>query len=193
MTGGDAGDVAVMTLNTRCAGMNGVWLKFKDIVFLVPDEFKGLDLSSLSESFDLTRDLDGAMRNAPYDLSGAPIISWILGRMAYLSAAPDFPRCEVRKDSELGEIRIRFLVIRGSVPVAKLRIGIVGGKTEFSGKASSMDDAILLLSDFLTAMLDEPEDLMDISISAKALELGGHKNEYGVVNGQLLGSVNIYE
>ncbi len=173
--------------------MNGVCLTIKDLVFLDPDEFKGLDLSSLSEKFDLTQNLDDAMRNVPYELSGAPLISWILGRMACLSAAPDFPRCAIRKDSELGEIRMRFLVTRGSVPIAKLRIGIVDGKTEFSGKSSSIDDATLLLRDFLTRMLEEPEDLMDISVSAKALELGGHKNEYGVVNGQLLGSLNTYE
>ena len=173
--------------------MNGVYFKAGDLLFLDPVEFEDLSVSTLSNRFDLTDDLHAAITHSELALHGAPLISWLLGRMAYISEAADFPASAIRRDSELGEIRMRFLVCRLTSPIAKLRIGMANGKTEFSGKAKSAVDASQLLNGFLAAMLSDVGRTMPIRVTATAAELGGYRNEYGIADGQLLGAANIYE
>lgn len=113
--------------------MYGVFFHASDMTFVDPEEFATREVKSWKMQFDGTTEL--AARAAGVPLRGAPLASWVLARLAALSESTLFPADFIRREGELGGFRIRLLAVRGTLPIAKLRIAAECGTTELIATA----------------------------------------------------------
>jgi hypothetical protein len=168
--------------------MYGVFFRAGGFVYVDPDEFATREVKSWKAPHDATAEL--AAVGAGLKLGGAPLASWVLARLAAMSESTLFPGDFVRRDSEVGGFRIRLLAVRGTEPIAKLRLVAEWGETGLSATAKDSETAAEAARGLIEALAAEPESLERCRVEARALELGGHRNEYGFDGSILLGRHN---
>lgn len=169
--------------------MDGVFFRAGGFVFVDPDEFATPAVKSWKSNHDATADL--AAIGAGLDLRGASLASWVLARLADMSESTLFPADFVRREGELGGCRIRLLDVRGTEPVARLRLAAECRAAELTATSSDTETAAAVATGLIAAMATEPASLGRCRVEVRAREMGGHRNEYGFDGGHLLGFHNI--
>lgn len=169
--------------------MYGLFFKVGDFAFVDPDEFATPAVKTWKAVFDAADELSAATTDVP--LSGAPLASWVLARLAGLSESSLFPAEFVRRESELGGFRISLLVVGRTEPVAKLRIAAECGSVELSATAADEATAADAVRGLIAALMADLAGLGRYTLEVRARELGGHRNEYGYDGFGLLGHHNI--
>ncbi len=171
--------------------MYGVFFRSEGLFFVDPDEFDVAALKSWKTPYDATTEL--AALGSQVAPGKAPLASWVLGRFAAMTESTLFPAQFVRRDSEIGGFRLRFLVTKGADPIAKIRLAAEWGELKLVATASNLENATLAARGLIQALAADPTALGTYQIEAKALELGGHRNVYGYDGVALLGQLNVYE
>jgi hypothetical protein len=171
--------------------MYGVFFRSGEFTFVDPGEFTTSAVRSWKACFDATADLAAAASGVALD--GAPLASWVLARLAGLSESTFFPKDAVRREGELGGFHLRVLAVRGTERIARLRLDAECGGTELTATAADEDSAAVAAHGLIAALMANPERIERFQVSAKAMELGGHRNEYGYDGVSLLGQFNIYK
>jgi len=168
--------------------MYGVFFRTGDLAFVDPEEFAPREAKSWKGNFDATAELATAGA-----AGGTPLTSWMLARLAALSENSQFPAEFVRRESELGGFRIRLLAVRGTEPLAKLRLAAECGVAELTAAAANVEVAAVAARGLIAALAAEPTNLGRCRVEVRARELGGFHNEYGFDGVGFLGQHNVYE
>lgn len=172
--------------------MSGLFFKADEWSFLDPDEFESVPKGAWKALLDATADLAAAAETTRINLQKAPLASWVLARFAALSASTSFPSGFIRREGELGGFRIRLLAVRGTDPVAHVRFAAEGGVSTLHCKSADLATAAATAKKLIELLMAEPQHLERCEVSVKAMELGGHRNEYGYDGRGFLGHFNVY-
>lgn len=171
--------------------MYGVFFRSGDHVFVDAEEFATPDVKGWKALHDATAEL--AKLGAEVKLGGAPVGSWVLARFAAVSESTMFPGDFVRSDGELGGFRIRMLAVRGTEPVAVVRVVEELWKSSLIVRAADPESAAEAARAFLAVLSADPDVLGRCRVTVRANELGGDRNEYGYDGAGLLGTSNVRE
>ena len=171
--------------------MYGLFFRAGDFFFVDPQEFATPAVKTWKAKNDATEEL--ATIGAGLKLGGAPLASWVLARLADLSESSLFPGDFVRREGELGGYRIRLLAVRGTEPVARLRLAAECGATMLTATAPDLETAAAAARALIDALKAEPDSLGRCRVTVPARELGNHRNEYGYDGSTLLGVHNVRE
>ncbi len=148
--------------------MYGVFFHAGDHVFVDAEEFATPAVKSWKASHDATAVL--ANLGAGVKLGGAPLGSWVLARLAAVSERTMFPGDHVRRDGELGGFRIRMLAVRGTEPVAVVRVVEELWETSLIVRAADPETAAEAARAFLAVLSASPDDLGRCQVAVRANE-----------------------
>lgn len=133
--------------------------------FTLDDGFACLDLGeALCEISveDLQEQLQDTGRLP--DLAGAPLASWLLARLQFLSADAPLVPSDAVEDIEDGVWVVDFVVGQGGLPIAKVQLQAGMAGAGLLGVAGNSEQAGLLVQSLIQRLLEAPSAVAECQI-----------------------------